>query len=66
MATADRSRNEIDGTWQITMRPDLSPAHSAVLELSRDGDSLSAKIESADGTGTGEGFVDGSRMAWGV
>lgn len=64
MAIADQSRTRIDGTWEITLRPDLSPAHSALLELSRDGDSLSVKIESPDGTGTGEGLVDGSRLSW--
>ncbi|MGW0950192.1 thiamine pyrophosphate-binding protein [Streptomyces sp. NPDC002623] len=64
MTIVDRPETKIDGRWEIVLRPDLSPAHDAVLELSRDGDSLSVKIESADGTGTGEGFVDGSRLSW--
>jgi acetolactate synthase-1/2/3 large subunit len=64
MAVVDDPATKVDGKWEITLRPEAAPAQRAMLNLSRDGASLSVQIESDAGSATGEGVVEGRRLSW--
>ncbi|MFF4259942.1 thiamine pyrophosphate-binding protein [Streptomyces sp. NPDC001663] len=66
MTTADEAATRIDGTWDLTLRPGAFPPRSGVLTLTPEGDSLSVRFETPEGSSTGEGDIKGRRLSWTV
>lgn len=53
----------VDGTWEVTISTPMGE-QKATVTLNSDGGKLSGKMDSALGSDTFEGTVDGDKVAW--